>query len=190
MNLTQNGSGTFTIGDGNSEDEFIAAGALLKVNTSDATAGAVSIYDTALGNGGGGEVTSVQPITLGTGTFSSGGNLLTLQAPGFVVTGDTALGSQELLLSGSGKSSLTGTLTLENNSGALDIPAGDQFTTGSSSSDGISITAVRRSTARSAAAAASPRPTTPARQSTRARRSRCRGSRSRTCRCSPTRTRR
>lgn len=136
VNLTQNGSGTLTIGDGNSEAQFIAAGALLHANTTDTTAGAVTIYDTTLGNGGGGEVTSVQPITLGTGTFSSGGSLLTLQAPGFVTTGDTSLGSQELMLSGSGKSSVTGTLTI-GYGGDLDIPAGDELTTGASSSDGI-----------------------------------------------------
>ena len=139
VDLTQNGSGTFTVGDGNSEDEFIAAGALLQVNTTDTAAGAVAIYNTTLGNGGGGEVTSAQPITLGTGSFNSGGNLLTLQAPGFVTTGDTSLGSQELLLSGSGKSSLTGTLTLGNNAGALEIPAGDEFTTGASNSDAIEL---------------------------------------------------
>ena len=140
LTVTQNGTGTFTIGDtvnGHTAPQLEDIASPITTNTTDSAAGAVTINGTITGASSTAADTTVtstnQPITLGTtSTWQNGGAVTTLAAPGIITTTATALNAQALDITGS-VSSITGLLTTNNggsNPAPVTLGAGDTLALG------------------------------------------------------------
>ena len=133
LSVTQNGSGTFAIGDnpndGHGAPQLEDLATLITTNTTDSTAGAVTIDGTFTGAGAPQAVTSTnEPITLGSGTWQGGGGTTTITAPGFDFTSGTTMAAQTLVQSG-------GTMDLTS-SDTLTVPDGYAVQAGTLTVDG------------------------------------------------------
>ncbi len=127
LTITQNGSGTFAIGDNANDTHGAPQLEDISSPITTNTTGTVTIDPTITGAGGTMTVTSTsQPIALGTGSWQGGGGTVTITAPGFTTSAATTMGAQALVIDGS-TSSLTGVLTIEN--GGLTLDSNDTLST-------------------------------------------------------------